>query len=163
MKPLCPPSQGSFPNTGPPEGDAHQRLWHHARPGARTMKIFLVAAATVIAALASAGSALAVASFATPGKAVYCGLSEGEGPLHLICWRPADGLTFSVGRSARAQKWLNGRNRGFRQVVGRVLRYGETWSAARAFRCVSRATGLTCMNRSHHGWWIGRRRSGLFR
>jgi hypothetical protein len=130
--------------------------------GARTMKILLLAVASVGAFLASVGSASAVASFVTPGKAVYCGLSEGEGPLHLICWRPADGLTFSLGRSGRGQKWINRRNRGFHQVAGRVLRYGETWSAARAFICVSRATGLTCVNRSHHGWWIGRHRSRLF-
>ena len=126
--------------------------------GVRTMKnLPLAVAAIAIAALTSVGSALAVASFVTPGKAVYCGLSEGEGPLHLICWRPADGLTFSIGRSGGAQRWINPRNRGFHQVAGR----GETWSAARSFRCVSRATGLTCVNRSHHGWWVGRRRSGL--
>jgi hypothetical protein len=126
------------------------------------MKIPLLAVATASAILACAGSALAVPSFVTPRKAVYCGLSEGEGPLHLICWRPADGLTFSVGRSGRAQKWINRRNRGFYDVAGRVLRYGETWSAARAFRCVSRATGLTCVNRAHHGWLIDRHRSRLF-
>jgi hypothetical protein len=107
-------------------------------------------------------SALAVASFVTPGKAVYCGLSEGEGRLYVICWRPADGLTMEIHRFGRAEKWIDPQNRGFRQVAGRVLRYGETWSAARSFRCVSRATGLICVNRSRHGWWIGRHRSRLF-
>ena len=125
------------------------------------MKTPFLVVATVIAALVVAGSALAVASFVTPGKVVYCGLSEGEGPLHLICWRPADGLTFRIGRFGRAQKWINRRNRGFHDVAGRVLRYGQTWSGARSFRCVSRVTGLTCVNRARHGWWIGRHRSRL--
>src|SRR6266542_3560473 len=131
-------------------------------PGSAGTTKTLLAVATVIAALASVGSALAAASFVTPGKVVYCGLSEGEGPVHLICWRPEDGLTFDVGRFGGARKWITRRNRGFQDVAGRVLRYGETWSATRSFRCVSRATGLTCVNRSHHGWWIGRRRSRLF-
>jgi hypothetical protein len=125
------------------------------------MRRFLVLFVALTAAFICVGSALAVASFVTPGRRVYCGLSEGEGPLYLICWQPADGLTVEVHRSGRAEKWINPQNRGFRQIAGRVLRYGETWSAARSFKCVSRDAGLTCVNRYHHGWWIGRHRSVL--
>ncbi len=53
-------------------------------------------------ALALPPAALAAASFRTPGGAVYCGESEGEPPLALICWRPADGLTAWMTRLGRS-------------------------------------------------------------
>jgi hypothetical protein len=54
-----------------------------------------------MAAVAAAGAvsfglvstAGAVADFATPGRAAYCGTSEGEPPIGLICWTPNHGFT----------------------------------------------------------------------
>jgi hypothetical protein len=38
---------------------------------------------------------------------------------------------------------------------GHALAYGRTWRHG-AFTCVSRITGLTCSNRSHHGFFLSR-------
>jgi len=109
--------------------------------------------------LVTAGNAAAVADFVTPGKAAYCGISEGEAPLRLICWRPKDGLTLDMGRRGRAQGRVHAANRGYYDPApGRVLRFGRSWTARLYWRCVSRSTGLTCTNRAGHGWWLGRLR-----
>ena len=128
------------------------------------MKRLCVVITAAACALAAAGSAAAVADFVTPRKAAYCGVSEGEPPLRLICWRPLDGLTLDMTRRGRAQRRLYEPNRGYRDPApGRVLRYGQTWTLPAYWRCVSRSTGLTCTNRSGHGWWLGRLRdSRLF-
>jgi len=41
--------------------------------------------------------------------------------------------------------------------VARVLDYGTTWSGG-GVRCTSAATGLTCRNRSGHGFFLSRER-----
>jgi hypothetical protein len=41
-----------------------------------------------------------------------------------------------------------------------VLAYGRTWSRG-GFVCRSRTDGLTCTNRSGHGWFLSRARSRL--
>lgn len=43
----------------------------------------------------------------------------------------------------------------------RVLAYGTRWRHG-GIACVSRASGLTCTNRSGHGWVLSRERSRLF-
>jgi hypothetical protein len=118
----------------------------------------LVAVSVVAAAfLVWAGAASAVADFVTPRKAAYCGVSEGEPPLRLICWRPLDGLTLDMTRRGRVQRRLYSPNRGYYDPAsGRVLRFGQTWTLPASWRCVSRSTGLTCTNRSGHGFWLGR-------
>jgi hypothetical protein len=42
-----------------------------------------------------------------------------------------------------------------------VLRYGRTWSW-RGIQCTSRRAGLTCRNRSGHGWFLSRRWQRIF-
>ena len=117
----------------------------------------LVAVSVVAAAfLVWAGAASAVADFVTPRKAAYCGVSEGEPPLRLICWRPLDGLTLDMTRRGRVQRRLDSPNRGYYDPAsGRVLRFGQTWTLPASWRCVSRSTGLTCTNRSGHGLLAG--------
>ena len=129
------------------------------------MKGLCVVIIVAAAFLGSAASAVAVASFVTPRKAAYCGVSEGEVlPLRLICWRPLDGLTFDMTRRGRAQGRVHAPNRGYYEPApGRILHYGLTWTHPGYWRCVSRSNGLTCTNRSGHGWWLGRMRgSRLF-
>jgi hypothetical protein len=122
------------------------------------MKRLCVVIIVAAAFLGSAGSAAAVASFVTPRKAAYCGVSEGEVlPLRLICWRPLDGLTLDMTRRGRAQSRLHAPNRSYYDPApGRVLRFGQTWRFPGYWRCVSRSTGLICTNRAGHGWWLGR-------
>ena len=111
----------------------------------------------VFLALALPALASAAAAFRTPGRAAYCGLTEGEGPPHLICWTPNDGFSIGMGPRSRPTHSYNPRDRGNYEYTPRVLRFGQTW-AVFAYRCRSRATGLTCTNRAGHGWWLGRYR-----
>ena len=112
--------------------------------------------AVAVAALAAAAPAYALADFRTPGKAAYCGVSHGEPPHALICWTPNDGFTVTMTARGRPTKRYVSANRGLYDFVGRVLGYGGRWSASPGFRCTSRRSGLTCVNRGGHGWWLGR-------
>jgi hypothetical protein len=112
-----------------------------------------VVAATL---LASVEAAAAATDFSTPHRLAYCGVSEGEPPLHLVCWRPADGLTLNMTSGGRARGRLDRHNRGYHDpAVGRILRFGQAWTRTRRWACVSSSTGLTCSNASGHGWWLG--------
>jgi hypothetical protein len=120
------------------------------------MKTLLIILAIATGALTTASSAAAVAAFVTPHKNAYCGITEGEAPLSLICWRPADGLTLEMKRFGRPHKSIHPSNRGyFDRAPGRLLRFGQSWRLS-GWACVSRSAGLTCTNRSGHGWWLGR-------
>src|SRR6266550_3455814 len=77
------------------------------------VRILLITVAMATAALIAASSAAAVAAFVTPHKAAYCGISEGELPLRLICWRPADGLTLDMRRLGRARHGIQSSNRAY--------------------------------------------------
>jgi Family of unknown function (DUF6636) len=126
------------------------------------MRTILVGFTSSAVALAAASAAAAAAAFVTPTKAAYCGVSEGEPPLQLICWRPRDGLTLSMGRRGKAGKGIDRANRGYHEPA-RLLPFGRTWRIYGYWRCASRPSGLTCTNRAGHGWWLGRRRgSRLF-
>jgi hypothetical protein len=100
-------------------------------------------------------SAWASAAFRTPARAAYCGATEGEGPIALICWTPNDGFTIGMGVHGRPEFSYDRRNRGYHESV-RTLRFGQTWRMRAWWRCTSRRTGLTCVNRDGHGWWLGR-------
>ena len=120
------------------------------------MKTLLIILPIATGALTAASTAAAVAAFVTPQKTAYCGISEGEAPLSLICWRPANGLTLDMRRLGRSHKRIHSSNRGyFDPAPGRLLRFGERWRFS-GWACVSRSAGLTCTNRSGHGWWLGR-------
>ena len=120
------------------------------------VRILLVILAMATAALAAASSAAAVAAFVTPHRTAYCGISEGEAPLSLICWRPADGLTLEMRQIGRVQKRIHSSNRAYRDPApARLLRFEQKWRLL-GWVCVSRSTGLTCTNRSGQGWWLGR-------
>jgi hypothetical protein len=121
----------------------------------------LLLCALIAASLATAS--VATATFRTPGKAAYCGVSEGEPPLSLICWRPGDGLTLSMTRAAFPRRRLSALNRGYHATEGQILLLGKVWRLSGYWKCVSRVTGLTCTNKTGHGWWLGRARgSRLF-
>jgi Family of unknown function (DUF6636) len=127
------------------------------------MKIVVVLARAV-GSCAAACSALAVTDFVTPKRAAYCGVSHGEPPFSLICWRPRDGLTLTMYRRSKPGKNIYAPNRGYYDPFpGRLLRFGRTWKVVGYWRCVSRKTGVTCTNSAGHGWWLGRSRgSRLF-
>jgi hypothetical protein len=79
------------------------------------MRTILVGFTSSAVALAAVSAAAAAAAFVTPAKAAYCGVSGGEPPLQLICWRPRDGLTLSMGRRGKAGKGIDRANRGYHE------------------------------------------------
>ena len=126
-------------------------------PSTRSKSLLLVA--IIAAFLVTVADAAAVADFATPHTLAYCGVSQGEAPFRLICWRPADGLTLDMTTRGRAKSHLDRLNRGYHDpAVGRVLRFGQGWARRGRWACVSSSSGLTCSNASGHGFWIGRLR-----
>jgi hypothetical protein len=120
------------------------------------MRAVVLIGALLVGSLATASAATAVADFVTPGRAAYCGVSEGEPPLTLICWRPRDGLTLDMTRRGHSHRRIYRPNRGVYDLAGRILSFGHRWRFPRYWKCVSRATGLTCTNLKGHGWWLGR-------
>jgi hypothetical protein len=78
-------------------------------------------------ALVVCDDARAVVEFATPARAAYCGTSQGEPPISLICWTPADGFTVSMYRGGRASKEYHRPNKGYQDLVGRILRFDQRW------------------------------------
>jgi hypothetical protein len=106
-------------------------------------------------ALAAPLAAWASAAFRTPGRAAYCGVSEGESPRLLICWTPNDGFTTELGAHGRPYSGYYHFHVGYHEPV-RTLRFGLTWRVNGWWRCTSRSSGLTCINRDGHGVWLGR-------
>jgi hypothetical protein len=113
--------------------------------------------AAIVVALAVPGVAAAYASFRAPGRNVYCGLSEGELPATLICWRASDGLSLGMNARGTALPSPDRNNRGFHQDRARLLQFGQSWHRG-AYRCTSRRSGVRCTNASGHGWVFGLRR-----
>jgi hypothetical protein len=124
------------------------------------MRVLVLSVAIAIASVTTlVPTASAVADSRTPGGAAYCGVTEGEPPVALICWTPNDGFTVAMRERGRATKQYNTSNVGFHDVVGRVLGFGQHWHIrGLGFWCSSHRTGLTCWNRVGHGWWLGRYR-----
>jgi hypothetical protein len=116
---------------------------------------WIVLPLVLLAALVFVSPALGYAAFRTPGEAAYCGISEGEGPLGLICWTPNDGFTVSMTLKGTVSKRYVNINRGMVQNLAPVLRFGRSWRVA-GFVCISRSSGLTCTNQRGHGWHLGR-------
>jgi hypothetical protein len=73
----------------------------------------------------------------------------------LICWTPNDGFEIAMSERGRPTFDYNRRQRGYHERQAPVLAFGRAWRFP-GFRCTSRASGLTCVNRAGHGWWLGR-------
>jgi Family of unknown function (DUF6636) len=118
------------------------------------MRALLVAAAGV--ALAAPAVAAGYASFRAPGRTVYCELGEIK-PAILVCWRARDGRSIGMLPMGRALVNPDTNTRNLRHDRAPILAFGETWRGG-AYRCTSRRAGVTCRNRSGHGWFLGRSR-----
>ena len=130
-----------------------------------------------VLALAIAGSAAAgvVISFRTPSGNIGCTFASGLGPSpDLRCDirsglkprppRPRNceldwGFGYSMAPTGRAHVVCAGDTALIRG--SRVLRYGSGWSRD-GFTCKSRITGLRCVNRSGHGFFLSRAHSFSF-
>ncbi len=110
-------------------------------------------------------------SFQTPSRNIGCGsLRVGE-RTYLRCdirsglrpqprWRcRLDWTGLAVETRGRAAAVCAGDTVAARRAP--VLAYGRTWSR-RGITCASRTSGLTCRNRSGHGFFLSRERWRLF-
>ena len=133
--------------------------------------------AAILAASLTAGAASATRPyFETPTKNIVCGYFVGSGyPQLLECGvasglRPpprkpsGDGCHVADPVSNRVRLNATGRTYGFcagdlgvlaEQGIAPVLAYGTAWHQG-AYRCSSAAAGLTCRNRSGHGFFLSR-------
>lgn len=116
-------------------------------------RIILAVLVAALLGVISAPAHAAGANFVTPGLAAYCTTDEYTGS-HLVCWTPNDGFTTHMTSYGRSTKWYDVDNRDY-YTHARVLRFGRTW-IGNGFACTSRSSGLTCVNRRGHGWWLGR-------
>ena len=98
---------------------------------------------------------LAFGDFKQPGGGVYCA-PDGLYPPTLQCWRTTTGLTLAMKPTGRASFETLRSNRNTREDSAPTLRYGRTWRYQKAFTCTMARKGLTCTNRSKHGWFMGR-------
>lgn len=129
-----------------------------------------------VAPLAFAGTAGAdvVVSFRTPTGNIGCVFASGLGPTNLRCdirsrLRPVPprphgcdldwGDSYELGVTGTTAITCHGDTAILPSA--RPLRYGQSWSRA-GLTCTSRFTGLTCRNRSRHGFLLSRQRSYRF-
>jgi len=129
-----------------------------------------VAAAGVATSTGSTTSDLHGRFFRTPSGNIACEVDEHaavgpfKGQRTLFC------VVFSASSETRGQRtWLmrvTGRARAT-WVIGNiatevpVLAYGRSWSF-KGFRCRSRRTGLTCRNKSRHGFFLSGQAQRIF-
>jgi hypothetical protein len=120
-----------------------------------------------VIALAAAAPAHAFTNFRTPSKLIYC--AYGKGPSYLRCdtWYRTRfsgtkscvegyyGEAFGMNKRGAAQPLCVSDS--VYDAHARVLRYGTTRRFG-PFTCTSRRTGLTCRNRSGHGWTLSRQK-----
>jgi len=133
----------------------------------------LPAALVLAVAGESAARADRVIQFATPTGNIGCVYARlSESPTELRCdirsgLRPKParpkGCNLDWGDSLAMRK--TGRVftvcHGDTALGGKPLAYGKTWRYD-GFACTSRKTGLTCKNRSRHGFFLSRARSRRF-
>ncbi len=110
--------------------------------------------AVVLVALAVPAVAAASAVFRLPGRTLYCEIVQFK-PTSLDCWRSTDGRNIGILLTGRAVVNPDTNNRGNHQDRAPVLQFGQTWHRF-AYTCTSRRLGVTCKNRSGHGFWLGR-------
>ena len=107
------------------------------------------------AAVAAVVPGLALGDFKQPGGGVYCSPSK-IGELDFQCWRAKTGLTLFMKPTGRATFDTLRSNRKTYEDAAPPLRVGHKWSFRGSFFCSMARTGLTCKNRSRHGWFLGR-------
>jgi hypothetical protein len=99
--------------------------------------------------------ALALGDFKQPGGGIYCGPNRTI-PVGLLCWRSSTGLTVKMNDTGKVVVDTIRKNRKLYEDAAPPLRVGQTWRFRDSFRCTMAKAGLTCHNRSKHGWFMGR-------
>ena len=116
-------------------------------------RVFLLV--VTIAVLAALVPSLARGDFKQPGGGVYCAIQRLT-PETLQCWRSKTGLTLVMGARGKPSFKTLRSSRNFFEDSAPPLRVGHTWRFKGIFTCTMASSGLTCKNRTRHGWFMGR-------
>lgn len=131
-------------------------------------------AALALALPASAADFRIQADFYTPGHAAICWEDYHE--IQFVCYTPNDNFSIYMyptgrvprngdehpfsGAPVRNPNYTDWKRSDFNMKTGGLLSFGYRWSEwqalKREYTCLSQSNGLTCKNRSGHGWWLGR-------
>ena len=154
-----------------PSGGTKARIWHWN--GAR----FTAGPWKQVTAAAAPAGVFTSGYFRTPSGNIQCGYGYGNGPGFVVCGiksglkppppRRGPACTQSnrvslraTGRTSTGRSICPGEDGGdsgpFAPFsVSRVLGYGKTWSGG-GLSCSSAVSGLTCRNKSGHGFFLSR-------
>jgi hypothetical protein len=150
-----------------------------AKPG-RRLKLGAAVGIVVSRGARASATALTLRYFKTPSANIVCQYSFGDPqfPPNLDCaiktgLKPppkrkkcdagdyTDSMVFmEVTGHARYQRCAGDPGPLLGEAKAKVLAYGKTWRHG-SLRCTSRRSGLTCRNRSGHGWTLSRAHSKL--
>jgi hypothetical protein len=136
----------------------------------------LALAVALASTFAASAGASVVVSFRTPSGNIGCTFASGlvgasanlrcdiRGGLKPMPPKPRScdldwGFGYSMSSTGRAHAVCAGDTALI--PSSRVLRYGSRWSRG-GFTCKSRVTGLRCVNRSRHGFFLSRAHSFRF-
>jgi hypothetical protein len=114
----------------------------------------LVGLSTVATGSSAPHAAAAEPVFEVPGLAFCTVYYRVE---RLACSRPTEPSALSMRPRGKVRTGKLRLKEPMALIRPGPLTVGETWSEGRSFHCRYRRTGLTCRNRSGHGWWLGRR------
>ena len=126
-------------------------------------RLFAGTSSALAALILAPTAASYVGAFHTPARQIYCEADRVSGTVLLSCAVAGHGGVRGI------EEWYmrpQGRAR-VHQVQANIatdthaLPYGRMWRKA-GFACLSRPTGLTCLNRSGHGWILSRQRQRIF-
>ena len=99
--------------------------------------------------------------FATPSRNLLCNAGPYRGRPLLACTVVSVNQGQKVWAMFATGRVRVGTVRGNANDEVPTLRYGRAWSW-RGFRCVSQRRGLTCRNRSRHGFFLSRETHRVF-
>jgi hypothetical protein len=129
--------------------------------------LLLAAAALALAAVPAFAKTIHNARFQSPTKAIACGINiklEGGGITCFAPYLPHKMLDGYVKLNPRGKAKLGERGDdpwlpSAHHVA--TLHYGDRWSGA-GVHCSMATSGLTCKNRSHHGFFLSRQKQRYF-
>ncbi len=121
----------------------------------RTLVVSALAAGCVLVP-ATSGLAFTSNNFESPSGNILCRYDNRNEVM--ACITLNDTFVAAVPLYGKAYKTRGGTFPG-----GPILGYGETWTANRRFKCVSRPKGMTCRSvKTGHGFFINRTHYRLF-
>ena len=128
------------------------------------LAIVLVLLPTALPIAAEAGS-----SFTSPSKRISCAVFDDSLRCDVLGYRwkslppKPSSCDFDWGGAVGLSASGGPRHLCVSDAVdrGRVLGYGKSWRFG-SFRCTMRTSGVTCTNRSHHGFELARERFRFF-